>query len=260
LVVSLGLLAAACRSAQPPKTVEPPRLSPPETFDWSGQAVTFAPPSDGWRREGETGGGIKGARFVKERSVGEAIGVGDYYLLADRHRSAYLRDMLAKFDTYDNGFGWERALRGAYAHTDSPFSPLEAEVAESINAAVGQANAAFRTRDKDAARSHLESALQDADRLQFSLADVIDRVEFKPEGREHPEWYQLLARREGTIAGEPAIFVDYTVKTPVRTETFFAREAYVVHNSHLFIGTFIGLQETLSVFDAIIDSIEFPQQ
>ena len=61
------------------------------------------------------------------------------------------------------------------------------------------------------------------------------------------------------IAGEPAVIVDYTVKVPDRARTYVAREAYVVHNSHLFICTFIGLQETLAVFDAILASIEFPE-
>ena len=70
-------------------------------------------------------------------------------------------------------------------------------------------------------------------------------------------WYRLLGRREATIAGEPAVIVDYTVKVPERPHTYAAREAYVVHNSHLFIATFIGLKESLAVFDAIVASIEF---
>ena len=63
-------------------------LRPREAFDWSGKKISFSIPPAGWRRERETSGGIKGARFVKERSVGEAIGLGDYYILADRNRSA----------------------------------------------------------------------------------------------------------------------------------------------------------------------------
>jgi hypothetical protein len=262
-IACLTLLAAACASDQtkevPPQEVTALRLAPRETFDWSGQTITFAPPPAGWRREGETSGGIKGARFVKTGSVGEAIGLGDYYLLANRHRSAYLRDMMARFETFDSGFGWDKALRGAYAYTDSPFTPLEAEIAERINTEVGQAGMAFRNRDRDAARTHLEAALVAADRLYFSLSDVIDRVEFKPERRQNPEYYQMLGRREATIAGEPAIIVDYTVKVPERPHTYVAREAYVVYNSHLFIATFIGLKDSLTVFDAVVASIEFPK-
>jgi hypothetical protein len=42
-------------------------------------------------------------------------------------------------------------------------------------------------------------------------------------------------------------------------QPFSAREVYFVHNSHLFICTFIGLEESLAVFEAILASVEFPQ-
>jgi hypothetical protein len=254
-VLGLTLIAAACSSGG----LIGPALSPPETFDWIGQPMKFSPPPAGWRREGGSSNGTKGVGFIKTGSAGEGITLGDYYLLADRHRSTYLRKMIAGFETYeDGGFAWDKALRGAYAHTDSPFSPLEAEIAERINTEVGEAGMAFRNRDRSSARAHLEAALVEADRLRYSLADVLERVEFKPERRQQPEWYQLLGRRETTIAGEPAVVVDYTVKVPERMEPFAAREAYVVHNSHLFIVTFIGLTGNLSVFDAVVSTIQFP--
>lgn len=34
---------------------------------------------------------------------------------------------------------------------------------------------------------------------------------------------------------------------------------YFMHNSHMFVCTFIGLQESLVVFDSILASIRFPQ-
>jgi hypothetical protein len=258
MIILIGLVVGpACSSSPAPPGA--PALQPPETYDWTGEKISFRIPPAGWRREGETSGGIKGARFVKENSVGEGIGLGDYYILADRNRSAHIRDILAKFDTFDQGFAWDKALREAYAYTDTPFSSLESEIAERVNSEVGQASAAWRNRDRDAAKAHLEAALAEARRLRFSLGDVITRVEFKPERRQNPERYHMLGRRDTTIAGEPAVIVDYTVKVPERLEPFSAREAYVVHNSHLFICTFIGLQESLAVFDAILASIEFPK-
>src|SRR5580765_6779695 len=98
VLVALGSPACGSKPAQP----EPPKLQAPETFNWMGEKISFAIPPAGWRREGDTSG-VKGLRFVKEQSVGEGIGVGDYYILADRNRSPYLREMLAKFDTYDGG-------------------------------------------------------------------------------------------------------------------------------------------------------------
>jgi hypothetical protein len=261
--LALAVLASpACSSpAAPPAPAPkgPPALLPSETFNWTGEEISFSMPPAGWRREGETSGGVKGVRFVKERSVGEGIGVGDYYILADRNRSPYLREMLANFETYDAGFGWDKALRKTYAYTDSPFTGLESEIATAINAAVGRADAAWRSRDRDAAKAHLEAALAEAERLRFSLAEVVDRVEFKPERREEPGMYKLTGRRETAIAGEPAVIVEYTVKVPERVDAYAAREAYLVHNSHLFICTFIGLQETVAVFDAILASITFPR-
>ncbi|HKV99706.1 MAG TPA: hypothetical protein VJN96_07775 [Vicinamibacterales bacterium] len=258
LAVYLALVAlagSACESG--PGAAAPPQLQPREKFDWTGEPISFAIPPAGWRREGDTSG-VKGIRFVKEQSVGEGIGLGDYYILADRNRSPYLREILENFDSYDYGFAFDKALRKCYAYTDTPFTARETEIAEVVNSEVAQADTAWRTHDKDAARAHLETALARAERLRFSLADVIDRVEFKPEKRQEPDKYKITGRRETVIAGEPAVIVDYTVEVPERGRTYAAREAYVVHNSHLFICTFIGLQETLAVFDAIVASIEFP--
>jgi hypothetical protein len=251
------LAAPACRST--PARPAPPQLLPRETFDWAGEKISFSMPPAGWRREGDMSRGVKGIRFVKEQSVGEGIGFGDYYVLADRNRSSYLREMLANFERYDGGFAWDNALRKTYAYTDTPFNALESEIAARVNSEVAQADAAWRSHDRDAAKAHLEAALGEAQRLQFSLADVIDRVEFKPERRQEPQNYTLLGRRETVIAGEPAVIVDYTVTVPDRRRTYAAREAYLVDNSHLFICTFIGLQETLAVFDAMVASIEFPK-
>ena len=178
------LPGSACNSTAAPPG--PPSLLPPETFNWTGEAISFPIPA-GWRREGETSGGVKGIRFVREQSVGEAIGLGDYYILADRNRSAYLKDMLENFDTYDEGFAWDKALRKTYAYTDTPFTTLESEISEAVNNEVGQASVAWRSRDRDAAKAHLEAALAASQRLHFSLAEVVDRVEFKPERRQEPE-------------------------------------------------------------------------
>ena len=259
ILMAAILMTSACGSK--PKSNEPPappQLQPAETFNWAGMKISFSMPPAGWRREGENSG-VKGIRFVKEHSVGEGIGLGDYYILADRNRSAAIRDILTKFDSFDDGFGWDKAVREAYAYTDSPFSPLETEIATQVNDEVGKAKMAFRNHDRPAAKAHLEAALAAMSRLRFSFDDVIGRVEFKPERRENPEMYQVLSRRDSTVAGERAVIVDYTVMVPERQRTYTAREAYFMHDSHMFVCTFIGLQESLAVFDAILASITFPE-
>ena len=231
-----------------------PAASQPETFDWAGQQISLAPPPAGWRREGQSSGGIRGARFVKERSVGEAIGVGDYYLLANRLRRAKLQEVIDQFDRLDLR-DFPKALRQAYAYTDSPFSPLEAEVAAEINAALGRATVAFRMNNREGARTELGVALGAAERLHFALGEVLDAVVFTPERRAEPQRWLVVGRREATIGGEPAVIVDYTFDTPERK--LYGREAYVVHDSHLFVATFLGLEQNLRVFDRVVESIRF---
>src|SRR5215471_15529173 len=133
LAVSLalvGLTTSACTSG--PGLATPPQLQPREKFDWIGEPISFSIPPAGWRREGDTSG-VKGVRFVKENSVGEGIGLGDYYILADRNRAPYLREIVTNFDKYEFGPAFDNALRKTYAYTDTPFSELESEIAQTIN-------------------------------------------------------------------------------------------------------------------------------
>ena len=51
--------------------------------------------------------------------------------------------------------------------------------------------------------------------------------------------------------------VDYTVTTPERT--FAAREVYLVHDSRLYVATFIGLEANLAMFDRVVGSLQFPR-
>src|SRR5262245_56164154 len=55
------LAATACRSTPAPPA--PPQLLPRETFDWTGEKISFSIPPAGWRREGDSSGGVKGIRF-----------------------------------------------------------------------------------------------------------------------------------------------------------------------------------------------------
>lgn len=252
-IAALALLAAACGPGSPPGSSS---LPPSETFNWSGQAIAFAPPPDGWRREGNTSGGIKGARFVKERSVGEGIDVGEYYRVGERDRRAALQALIDGLDAHDPS-EFRKALSLARSRTDDPFSDLEAEVAEGVNAALDRALSAYVNRDVGEARTQLGAALLEAERLRFPLDDVIDAVIFAPERRQEPTRFTLVERRDTQIAGEQAVVVDYTMQQPERL--FHGREAYVVHNGHLFVAKFFGRKESLPVFDRVVASIRFPR-
>lgn len=244
-----ALLVAACDAGP---------LAPagaPETFEWAGKPIVVAPPPSGWRREGETGGGLKGVRFVREGSTGEAIGIADFHTLARRLRRAEIQRIVDRFDDLDQR-AFANAVRSLYAQTADPFTPLEAQVATAVNDALARAAAAFANDDRDEARAQLEQALAEAERLAFTLPEVVAAVEFDPQRRQEPIRWLVLDRRETTVAGVPAVVVDYTYDGPDGTR--FGREAYFVHDSHLFVASFVGSRKTVSVFDRMLASVRFP--
>ena len=202
-----------------PVVCRAPELLPPETFDWTGEEISFSIPPTGWRREGETSGGDQG-RPLREGALGRR-GHRPRRLLHPRGpepQRPHPGDPRRSSTRYDYGFAWDKALRNAYAYTDTPFSSLESEIAERVNREVSQANAAYRNRDRDAAKAHLEAALAESAGCTSHSAMSSTRVEFTPERRQNPEWYHMLGRREAIIAGEPAVIVDYTVKVPERPQ------------------------------------------
>ena len=235
-------------------------LGAPETFVWEGEPLSFSPPPEPWRREAELSGGLHGVRFVKAGSVGEGITVAEYYTVGKRASRAELRELLERLESYDV-FEFRKALDRAGKPVDAPFTPAEADVAKRVNTALNSALYAHKKRDLERTRAELETALQAVEELQFSLGDVIDGVIFQPEKRNEPQMYKLLGRRDVKIAGEPAVTVDYTVHVNDRLgdRLYYGREAYVMHNNHLFVAKFIGLKESLSLFDNVVASIRFPQ-
>jgi hypothetical protein len=62
-----------------------------------------------------------------------------------------------------------------------------------VNSEVGEASAAYRNRDRGQREGAPRSGTGRSSRLRFSLDDVISRVEFKAEGKQNPEYYNMLA-------------------------------------------------------------------
>ena len=229
---------------------------PPETFDWVGQSITFTPPPDSWRREGYGDGGWLGAWFVKERSVGERILVADYRLVAERDNRAEIAEIVEKFDTFDER-GFRKALGNVQRRTDDPLSPLEGDISRRVNESLRASLMAFLNDDASGARWELRAAVRESERLQLTLGDVLDRVEFRPERRQEPARWQLLERRTGELAGYPAVFIDYTFQSPERL--YHCRDVYWMRENHLFTASFLGLKASLPVFDEVVASIQFPK-
>ena len=239
-----ALATIGCREAPMPR----------EEFHWSAQAVAFSPPPPRWRREGELSGGVKGVRFVKERGRGEAITVGEFHRVGERDRSEAIQKLLEEFDTFDRR-DFLRATQLAESRTDDPDSDLETKIASEVNAALRNARTAYVAGDLELARRHAQQALAAAKRFRITLDDVLEKAALVPLRRQEPA-SAGAPQKQILIGGEPAVMLEWPFRHDGRT--FIRREAFVVHNNHLFVVRFIGLKESLPVFDHVLESIEFP--
>lgn len=248
LLLMLACALTACKSEEP--------LAAREVFNWTSQPVSFAPPPAGWRREGELSGGVRGVRFVKERSVGEAITVGEFHRIAERDRTAAIQELIEKFGKTDR----HRFLRDsqlAQSRTDDLFTEHERRVAEEVNEALGRARASYLNDDPKMAFGELENALAAARKFRLTLDDVLEKAALAPLRREEPERFASFERRELQVGGEPAVSLAWSFDHSGRR--YERREVFVVHRNHLYVARFIGLEKTVPLFERVTASIEFPR-
>ena len=81
--------------------------------------------------------------------------------------------------------------------------------------------------------------------------------DFEPASRGIEQLQQLGVRDDdmNVISGIP---IKHSILGRPPAITYVAREAYVVHDSRLVIATFIGLKESLAIFEAVVATIGFP--
>lgn len=249
LLAAFAVLVVGCRA-------EKPTLRPAETFTFSAQPISFSPPPQPWVAEGQLSGGLRGVHYVKRGGVGEAIDVADWYDVSGRLRRVELAT-LAETDPNFETFDFEHALRKAWPRTEKPYSALETEVATDISNALTRARQARQQRDYATVREQVRAAQSAADRLHFSFEEVIDRALFRPEATSDPSRYKFTGRRDTRVAGAPAVTLDYSIELPEGRR--YLRKVYTFHNDHLFVAEFIGLKDTLPLFDQVVSSISFPQ-
>ena len=110
--VLLAGLAFGCNKPAPTPAQTSTASSPqtPETFNFAAQPVAFTPSPAGWEPEGELSRGIRGVRYVKRKSVGEAIGVGNYYDVSPRLRHAEIARLLTINSDYESA-AFDHAVR-----------------------------------------------------------------------------------------------------------------------------------------------------
>jgi hypothetical protein len=254
LVVAVAGLTAICGCGSR-KAIATADLAKAETFRWRSQPITFRPPPLDWRREGYNEGGKLGVWFVKERSVGEAICIAEYYILADRDRNDALRELLDRLDAYDES-DLRRALSLARWRTDMPMAGNEATVATNVNYAVDRAMTGMIHGDRSEVRLALMEARDAAQRLHLSLDDELLQVTFMPERHPDPSRFTNVVRERILVAGEPAERVTYEFRGDQRE--MVGCEINVMHDNRLFYAYFLGLQKNIPLFDGIVASIKFP--
>jgi hypothetical protein len=238
------------------RTEEQEQPAPREVFRWTSQAVSFSPPPAGWRREGELSGGVRGVRFVKEHSVGEAITVGEFHHIAERDRTAAIQELIDNFEKIDR-YDFLRDSQLAQSRTDDLFTGHERRVAEEVNAALSRSRTSYLNDDPKMARGELENALAAARRFRLTLDDVLEKAALEPLRRQEPQRFASFERRNLQVGGEPAVSFAWSFELSGRR--YERREVFVVHRSHLYVARFIGLEKTVPLFERVMTSIEFPQ-
>lgn len=254
LVLSLSVFAACSGDAA---SVDPADLPPAELFNWGGQPVSVSPPPDAWERQKEQSGGLRGVRFIKTGSVGEEIRLAEHYALDERDRCERLTRLLADLDNLDLD-GFRSRVHRARLWAKPPITDREERLAQVANASLDRAFEAFYQQDPVTARSAVAQALEQAQRIRYSLDDVLDRVMFTPAAYDSFGTVVVDTPMRGTVDGRPSVWVDFTLDSTERGLLYRGRQAYVLENNRLFVFTFFGLPENLSLFEAILDTVSFP--
>ena len=119
LVALMAALVLGC--SKPATPSQQPSQPSAQTFNFAAQPIAFVPPSAPWEAEGEQSGGLRGVRYVKRQSVGEAIGVANYHDVSRRLR----HDEIGRLRTVNSDYEsaeFDHAVRQAWCYTDNPYT------------------------------------------------------------------------------------------------------------------------------------------
>jgi len=254
--VCLGTgLLIGCGSEEPAAAAEEP-LRPAESFDWSGQPISFSLPPEGWERQRAQNGGREGVRFIKAGSVGEEVRVEERFSVSNRDRCARLRELAEGLEKMDRR-EFDKKLQRARLYAEPPLNREEGWLTDSANERLDEARTAYRAGQLFEARTAIDQAAQQAARIRYSLDDVVEQAIYRGEG--YPPYVKVEVGEPGPaeVAGEPAIRLDYHLTESRRN--YSGREFYVVKNNHLFVVAFQGLKENLPMFERFLETVSFPE-
>lgn len=248
LMPVLCWIAAGCaRRAEP--------LLPPETFRWVRQSIVFAPPPARWERQGDSGGGLLGVRFIL-RGGGQEMSVAAFSQLAERDRRAALQSLISQRESLSQP-EFMRQLSLARAPEDDPISEREATAARAINMALDHA-VDDQLSGSGFVASDLQGALRTASDMEPTLEELLPRIRLRPEQRPEPDHWRIGYERDTVIAGHPAFASDDTLIVASGRPLLYHEVLWVVHGC-AFKATYQGLPENLATFQRVVDSIRFPE-
>lgn len=232
-------------------------LGPVEVFVWNDQPVEFSIPPADWVSEREQSGGLMGVRYVKRKSVGERIHVAEYTSVGKKDRCKKLEDLMRDLDEL-NSRDFSSRLQRARPYAQHPINASEKQAAKRANERLDDARDAYRSGDLDEVRDRISAAIWDLKWVDYPLDDVVGLALFTGEGYEQFGKVAVLEPVRGEVAGEPSLSLDYSFVAHGSGRNYHGREIYVEHNNRLFVASFQGLEENLSLFDALVASINFP--
>jgi hypothetical protein len=232
-------------------------MGPPERFVWDDEPISFSPPPADWERQREQSGGLFGARFVKYESGGQAIHLAEVTAVGQRDRCSELKALLRDLDELSPR-EFQTRLQRARPYLRDPINRSEKDAFKAANNRLDQARKAEREGDPAEVRDRISAALWDLKWVEYTLSEVVEPVLFTGEewaGHGEIELQEPLA---GEIAGEPSLHVDYLFDSKDKDRVFTGRKVYIEHNNRLFEASFLGVEEYLPLFEAMVQSISFP--
>ncbi|MEZ4333059.1 MAG: hypothetical protein R3F35_14970 [Myxococcota bacterium] len=231
-------------------------LGPAEVFAWGDQPIAFRPPAEGWTREREQSGGLTGVRFVRIGSGGERIHVAEFRAVGERDRCSEILSLRDALDTLSPR-EFATRLQRARPYAAHALSEVERDAFDDAAAALGEARTAYAAGDLETVRDRLDEALRHLARVDYTLEEVVAPALFTGEGYEAIGRVSVSDPVDIEVAGEPARAIDYTLAPSDRDRTLQGRERYVEYENHLFVASFQGFEESLPLFEALVDSIAF---
>ena len=253
LLALISLLAACGGSAPDSDAV---RLAPVETFVWTGdQPISFAPPPGSWTRSRYQNGGAEGVDFVLPGSGGEQIYVAERFFLGRRDHCSRLQEMLRQLENYDRR-GFISALHEIRFDEKNFLNDGEARAAQLGNAALDRAQQSFGDESRLFTQIELQSALEQARSIRYTIDESVGRVLFTAERNGVYPALQVDEPVRGELAGRESRRVAFTFKG--HGVPMLGSRVYVVANNRLFEFGYQGREPNLALFERLLETVEFP--